>query len=154
MRLVFEEGLFGYKFLALAVMLIILGVVQGRIRGQLVAWLALVCLAFNPIPVGFGINARTWGFHAASALPLIFVAIALLVIIWDAVHHRFRWWLVAWFVLAACMFLQWPLWSPDSLRTPWPLWFRQIVLVPPGVLMAVSPLLGSVRKRVRIEHAG
>ncbi len=51
-RLVFEQNLFGYYFMALAVSLILLDVVQGRIRGQLVAWLALVMLAFDSAPWG------------------------------------------------------------------------------------------------------
>ncbi len=64
LRLVFEEGLFGYKFVALAVMLILLAIVRGRIRGGLVAWLALATLAFNPIPAGYpsmrGHGATMW----------------------------------------------------------------------------------------------
>ena len=52
LRVVFEEGLFGYKFMALAVMLILLAIVRGQIRGRLMAWLALATLAFNPIPAG------------------------------------------------------------------------------------------------------
>ena len=77
MRVVFEEGLYGYKFMALAVMLIMVAVVGGKIRGQLVAWLALATLAFNPIPNGLSINARLWGIHVAAALPLLCIAIVL-----------------------------------------------------------------------------
>ena len=51
-RLVFEQNLFGYYFMALAVSLVLLDVLHGRIRGQLVAWLALVMLAFDPVPWG------------------------------------------------------------------------------------------------------
>jgi len=145
LRLVFEEGLFGYKFMALAVMLIILAIVRGRIRGRLVAWLALATLAFNPIPLTTAINGRSWGDHAASALPLLFIVIALVLIAYDAVHRRVRWYLIAWFVIAACAFLQWPLWSLDSLRPQLPLWFWQLVLLPTGIAMAVSPLIQSVR---------
>ena len=53
MRLVFEQGLFPYKFMALGVMLVLLAVVRGRVRGQLIVWLALLGLAFNTIPVGY-----------------------------------------------------------------------------------------------------
>jgi hypothetical protein len=52
LRLVFEENLFGYYFMAITVMLIILDVVRGRIRGTLIAWIALVTLAFDPVPWG------------------------------------------------------------------------------------------------------
>jgi len=145
LRLVFEEGLFGYKFMALAVMLIILAIVRGRIRGWLVAWLALATLAFNPIPPAIAINGRSWGDHAASALPLLFIVIALVLIGYDAVHRRVRWYLIAWFVIAAWAFLQWPLWSLDSIRAPFPHWFWQLILLPTGIAMAVSPLIRSVR---------
>ena len=146
MRLVFEQGLFGYKFMALAVMLIVLAVVRGRVRGRLIAWLALATLAFNPIPVGYEINARPWGHHVAFALPMICLAVVLVLIVSDAVHRRIRWYLVAWFAIAAWAFLQWPLWSPDSLRAPFPKWFWQLVLLSTGVVMAVGPLVREMRK--------
>jgi len=145
LRLVFEEGLFGYKFMALAVMLIILAIVRGRIRGRLVAWLALVTLAFEPIPAGLANNARSWGDHAASALPLIFIATVLVLIAYDALHRKVRWYLIAWFVIAAWAFLQWPLLSFDSIRAPFPLWFWQLVLLPTGIVMAVAPLVNAIR---------
>ena len=62
--------------MALSVMLVLLAIVQGQIRGRLVAWLALATLAFEPIPAGVAINARSWSDHAASALPLIFIGVA------------------------------------------------------------------------------
>jgi len=145
LRVVFEEGLFGYKFLALAVMLMLLAVVQGRITGRLVAWLALVTLAFEPIPAGLANNARSWGDHAASALPLIFIATVLVLIAYDALHRKVRWYLIAWFVIAAWAFLQWPLLSFDSIRAPFPLWFWQLVLLPTGIVMAVAPLVNAIR---------
>ena len=145
LRLVFEEGLFGYKFLALAVMLVILAIAQGRVRGWLVAWLALVTMAFNPIPPVLAINGRSWGDQAESALPLVFIAVVLLVIAYDAAHRRVRWYLIVWLAIAAWAFLQWPLWSLDSLRAPFPHWFWQLILLPTGIAMAVSPLVTSIR---------
>ena len=145
MRIVFEEGLYGYKFMALAVMLTILAIVEGRIRGQLVAWLALVTLAFNPIPNSHAINARLWGTHAAAALPLVFLVIALALIVYDAAHRRLRWYLIAWIVIAACIVLQWPPWSLNSLRAQLPLWLLQLLLLPTGVAMAAGPLVRSIR---------
>ena len=147
LRVVFEEGLFGYKFMALTVMLILLAIVRGWIRGRLVAWLALATLAFNPIPAGIAINARPWGEHVAAALPLLASRWSWFSSRLDAIHRRVRWYLIAWFVIAACAFLQWPLWSLDSIRAQLPLWFWQLVLLPTGVVMAVSPLVNSVRRR-------
>lgn len=145
LRLVFEEGLYGYKFMALAVMLIVLAIVRGRMPGRLVAWLVLASLAFNPIPGPITINGRSWGVHVAFALPLLCIVIALGVVVYDAVHRRVRWYLIAWLVIAACVFLQWPLWSPDSIRPRLPIWFWQLILLPTGIAMAVSPLVRSVR---------
>jgi hypothetical protein len=147
MRLVFEEGLYGYKFLALAVLLIVLDIVRGRIRGQLLAWLALVTMAFNPIRLDD--NTSWWVYHTAIAIPLLCMAVVLFVIFRDAVHHRVRWYLVAWFAIAARAFLRWPLWLPNGLPPRLPLWFWQLVLVGSGVVMAVSPLVNSIRDRGR-----
>ena len=51
-RLVFEQNLFGFYFMALAVALILLDAVRGHITRQLVAWLALLTLAFDSVPWG------------------------------------------------------------------------------------------------------
>jgi hypothetical protein len=147
MRLVFEEDLFGYKFLALAVLLITLDVVRGRIRGQLLAWLALVTMAFNPIRLD--LNTSRLAYHTAIAIPLVCMAVVLFVIVRDAVHHRVRWYLVAWFAIAARAFLRWPLWLPNGLPTRLPVWFWQLVLVSSGVVMAASPLVKSIREAGR-----
>jgi hypothetical protein len=47
-RLIFEVNLWGYYFMAVAVLLVILDVVQGRIRVPLLVWLVLVVIAFYP----------------------------------------------------------------------------------------------------------
>jgi uncharacterized membrane protein len=57
-RLVFEVNLWGYYFLAITVSLIVLSVVSGRIRLYLLAWLALVALAFNPTAWGSDVFAQ------------------------------------------------------------------------------------------------
>jgi hypothetical protein len=146
LRVVFEEGLYGYKFMALSVMLILLAVVRGRIRGELIAWLALATLLFNPIPSSLEINARTWGVHAAAALPLVSIAVVLALVAYDILRHRVRWYLVIWLIVAVCATVQWTPWSLDSIRAQLPLWLIQLILLPAGVVMAVSPLLGSIRK--------
>ena len=116
-----------------------------------VAWLALVTLAFHPVPIGLAENARSWGLHAGAALPAICLLIVLLLLAWDAAHRRFRWYLVAWFVIAVYAFAQWPPWAVGSLRTLLPIWFWQLVLVPTGVALAVGPLVTSVRNGIRPE---
>ena len=150
-RLVFEQDLFGYKFLALAVMLIVLDIVRGRLRGQVVAWLALVTMAFNPIRL----NDTTpgWRYHVATAIPLTCMTVVLVVILLNAIGHKVRWYLVAWLAIAAYAFLRWPVWLPNGLPAAQPLWFWQLVLVIPGVVMAASPLFGWMRTDNRSASA-
>lgn len=58
LRLVFEVNLWGYYFLAVTLLLIVLNVVCGRVRLYLLAWLALVALAFNPVAWGSDVFAQ------------------------------------------------------------------------------------------------
>jgi hypothetical protein len=51
-RLIFEVNLYGYYFMAVALLLVVLDVLYGRIGVRLVAWLALVTLVFDPLPWG------------------------------------------------------------------------------------------------------
>jgi len=146
LRVVFEENLFGYYFLALAVMLIVLAVVCGRIRGELVAWLAMVTLAYNPVPWGGSLNQnRSWGHPLAVALPEVAIAVALVLLVWDAAHRRVRWYLAAWLVIALCAFGEWPPWA-DAIRGSWPPWAWQLVLLPTGIALAAWPLGAALRK--------
>ena len=53
-RLVFEQNLLGYYFMAVAVLLVLLDVTAGRIRIGLVAWLGLLAFAFLRVsPTGW-----------------------------------------------------------------------------------------------------
>jgi hypothetical protein len=51
-RLIFEVNLWGYYFMAVAVLLVVIDVIEGRIRPQLVVWLGLVVLAFHQVSHG------------------------------------------------------------------------------------------------------
>ena len=53
LRLVFDEGLYGYYFMSVAVSLIVLDVLRRRFRIELVGWLALIVLVFDPFPWGY-----------------------------------------------------------------------------------------------------
>ncbi len=128
-RLVFEQNLFGYYFMALAVLLIVLDAVNGRIRGQLVAWLSLVLLAFDPVP----------RIHLLSEYsPSVLVVIACFSILWGIRHDRVHWYLVAWVGVVAVAFASYPI---GNFRYPLPTWLWQLVLVSTGVALAVKPLM-------------
>jgi hypothetical protein len=78
-RLIFEVNLWGYYFMAVAVLLVILDVIRGRIRLLLLVWLALVVIAFCPAPTnaGFGPASPLWFPLWLWQLVLVPIAIAL-----------------------------------------------------------------------------
>ena len=144
LRLVFEQNLFGYYFMALAAALVLLDVVGGRLRGRLLAWLALCALAFSPVPWGFVTNSVTWGLQEREFLPFVFGAIVLVFIVHDARRARVRAYLVAWLVVVGVAFGRLP-WENPPLRHSFPVWFWQVVLVGTGVALAIGPLLSSAK---------
>jgi hypothetical protein len=137
LRLVFEQNIFGYYFMALAVSLVLLDVVRGRISGPLVAWLALAFLPFFP---------GSWGLEAREYLPFSLMAVVLLIILFDALRARIRWYLVAWLACVALAFAQFPLTSLP-FRHALPIWFWQVVLVSSGVALAARPLVNRGQPR-------
>jgi hypothetical protein len=148
LRLVFEENLFGYYFMALAVALVLLDLVGGHVRWELVAWLALVTLTFNPVPSGILSNTQSWGVQAREVLPIVCIVVGLLCIGIDATRRAVRWYLVAWVAFVALAFGKLP-WASLPVRHPLPTWLSQVVLVTSGVALAVVPLISQLR-----EHAG
>jgi hypothetical protein len=136
LRLVFEINVFGYYFMALAVMLLMVDMACSRVRGELVAWLVLVVLGFNRLHDSLRVEA---------ILPALCIVVALGIILLDAAHGRVRRYLVAWLALVSVAFAKWPLGSLP-LRSPDPTWLWQVVLVSTGILLAVSPLVAAVRR--------
>jgi hypothetical protein len=144
LRLVFEQSLFGYYFMALAVSLIMLDVVRGQIRGPMLAWLALGIFVFNPVPFGEAVNAEPWGFDVATGIRFALMASVIVIIVRDAFHLRIRAYLAAWFVLVALSFFNWPPWADLPFRHPLPIWWWQLALVGSGLALAIGPLISSI----------
>jgi hypothetical protein len=48
-RLLFEVNLWGYYFMAVAVLVLAVDVIRGRLRWSYVAWLTLITVAFHPV---------------------------------------------------------------------------------------------------------
>lgn len=147
LRLVFEQNLYGYYFMALAVSIILLDVVRGHIRGQVVAWLALTTLAFCPIPWGFVSNGQPWGLHAREDLPMVMMVAGVSLIVYHILRGRIRRYLVAWLLLVVLAFANLPPWATSPMRHPLPVYFWQVVLVGIGIALAVRPLLSAVHAR-------
>jgi hypothetical protein len=132
LRLVFEVNLFGYYFMAVAIMLIVLDMVGEGLRASVVMWLSLVALAFNPVPFD------QYTLHQAA--PIAIAAVGLLIIASDALRRRVRWPLVAWliFVILTC---EPRIWGLSTGHEVLPHWFWQIVLVGSAIPLAAGPLM-------------
>lgn len=144
-RLTFELNVWGYYFMPLSVALITLDVINSRIRGTTIAWLAMVTLVFNPIVFYQFATGRTYDSGPFLALQIVFVAIAFLFIVRDAAHRRVRWYLIAWFILALVA-TSLGGWDYGPTHHAFPLWFWQIILLPTALWLLAEPL------RARLPH--
>jgi hypothetical protein len=145
-RIVFEENLFGYYFMAISVFLVLLDIVSGRIRGYVVAWIALVTVTYNPIPWGFASNWTIWGRQMYLALPIVFALVALAIIIYDIFNHRVRLYICGWLVLVTLEFVHFP-GSIHPILPRLPAWIWQFVLISTAITLAFGPLLKAVQSR-------
>ncbi len=139
MRLVFEENLFGYYFMALAVALLCGEAIRGRFRGELFVWLALVVVAFDPIPWWLYLKWEVRGLNLYFLLPLLFEIAVVGAFVKGAQRHQFRWYLVASAVIVALTSFP-PLWGRPWTNHFAPDWLWQLILVPTGLLLAYEPL--------------
>ena len=144
LRLVFEVSLWAYYFMAASVLLVLLEVIRGRIRGIVVGWLALMTLAFDPFPPGFFSNGVSWGTKAREVLPDYFIAVAVIAFLIGLVRHRVRWSIVAWIAVVVATLLT-PPWSHQAIRSGMPLWFWQVVLTVSLLWLIVEPLNRLIR---------
>ncbi len=149
LRLVFEQNLIQYYFMALGVALILLDVTRGRVRTSVVAWLlamSLVICSYGILPFG----AVGWGRSFQDDLPLVVVASAAIVVLVRVRGGRGSGSTLAWLALAVCGVLT--VWPPGitPVENTASIWFWQLLIVIPGILLASEPLLRSLR-RARAE---
>ncbi len=145
-RLIFEENLFGYYFMAAAVSLIVLDVIGGRIRGTLIAWIALVTLAFNPVELGFASNLTSWSVQLYYAIPIVLVAVATVSIVLYALQRRIKLYKIVWLVLV-CLTCESKIWGLRHTIFIVPDWLWQVILVPTALALALSPLVKEIFAR-------
>lgn len=138
-RIFFEVNLFGYYFMAMAIMIILLDIVRGHIRGATMAWLIMVTVAFDPIPFGFVSNDHSLlNATLYRDLPLALIAIVIAILAIGSVRHHFRWyWIVA---LGATLPVGVQSHSAAFGSPVVPHWIWQIVLVTMAIYLAVGPL--------------
>jgi len=146
LRLVLEENLrHTYYFMALAVALVLLDVARGHLRGAVLAWVALVTLAYDT-GAFLVFSSDIPGAGLRQHLPEILAVGGLLVIIVDVTRGRFRPYLMAWVALIMYGFVSWPFIS-GPFWSQFPILFWQLVLVSTGIGLAAAPLLSYVRQR-------
>jgi hypothetical protein len=140
LRLVFEENLFGYYFMAVSIALVLLEVVRGRFRGTVAAWLGLEIIAFNPVSVGFlsNLNGRSIELH--WSIPIIVLGLVVASVIVDVVYHRVRLYKYLWIVVVSITGES-KLWGIGSTIFTVPHWLWQVILVPLALGLALKPLL-------------
>jgi hypothetical protein len=123
LRLVFEEAMFGYYFMALAVTLVLLDVVRGRVRDSLVAWALAIALVYQPLTAS----------KEDDVLSLFAIAGALCLIALRAQERKTP---LVWVALLACALVTF---RPLHLGLPAPVW--QTLFVATGIALAAGPLL-------------
>ena len=146
LRVVFEENFFGYYLLALAVALIVLDTVRGRIRGPVVAWIAATGLAFNPIFFFFGYYKGPWGFYNLRLYPITFLVVVIVAMVKDLRTGRVQIYLVLSLALVVTTSLN-QLLGVVAYDSAVPKWLWQVILVPTGLALVASPLFSLTRRR-------
>ncbi len=144
LRLIFEQNLLPYYFMALVVALLLVDVAGDRVRGSLVAWLSAVlmvfCLDGYFLRVGSGIGIE-------KILPPLVLVVALSLFVHGLVSRR-RWstWnLILWSGVVVCAVLTWPE-RDNPFFVPVPIWLWQGVFALSGLLLALVPLLALPRR--------
>jgi hypothetical protein len=145
LRLVFEQQLFGYYFMALTVALVLLDVVRGHVRSTLAAWLATTSIVFL---LGLGstqlnILGSPGVTTVRDVVTLAVLLFAVVLIVRDIRRAAPRWRLLAWVAMIAAALTAWA--TFNEFNVP-PTWVWQVVLVPTGIALAVGPLLQTVRR--------
>ncbi|MFI5035629.1 MAG: hypothetical protein ACHQFZ_05435 [Acidimicrobiales bacterium] len=147
-RLVFEQNLFGYYFMALAVALVVREVIHGQFRLRLLTWILVLTVAFNAIPSNFGSRWEPWGGFAFDAVCAFVACFLLAVATRDLARGRVR--IDAWLTFAfVIVVFRTQIFEGSIVHQTLSDWLWQLILVPTGIALAAVPLLATVRN---MEH--
>ena len=148
LRLVFEQQLFGYYFMALSVALVLLDVASGHIRSSLVAWLATVSMVYVLGSTSLDVIHGPWHAIVQDLVPLSVLLLAAILIV-RHLRRGGRTWMLALYVgMIVSALLSWD--DTDFLGQP-PTWFWQLVLVPVGIALAAGPLLSTLHQHREVQ---
>jgi hypothetical protein len=146
--MVFEVNAFGYYYMAAVVSLLLLDALRGRFRGESFALIWPITLAYSPVPWAFQWRGHLEGPYLRAILPYVVSLAIALIIVTSLIHHRVKWYLVAWQALVAAAFLRFPL-PVDHYRSVLPSWCWQLLLITPLMYLLSAPL-----REVRPQHRG
>jgi hypothetical protein len=150
LRLVFEQQLFGYYFMAMAVTLVLLDVVRGHLRASLVAWLATVSMVYLLGSTALSLVSSPWQRLLDVLIPAAVILMGLALVVRQVARNDLNWMCVLWLGMVAAALVSWS--ATDVIGTP-PTWFWQVVLVPLGLGLAAAPLLEAVHGFERETHS-
>jgi hypothetical protein len=144
LRLVFEVNLIAYYFMALTVTLVLLEATRGSIRRTVVAWLVALTLVICRISwMPFG-RTRLGPYFQHDLVPLVVGSAVVLAIVVQLLRRGDRRNLWPWAAVAAVdLFFVLP--GGGQFSAGQVIWFWQIVLVVPGLLLAAQPLRSSIK---------
>jgi hypothetical protein len=144
LRLVFEVNLIAYYFLALTVSLVVLEATRGTIRRTTVAWLAILTLVIcriSELPFGF---TRWAAYLQNDIVPILIGGVAILAVIRQLLRGGDRRALLTWLAVAVVvLFTLIP--GGNRFSAGQVVWFWQIILVVPGMLLVLQPLWQRIR---------
>ncbi len=144
LRLVFEVNLFGYYFAAVAVTLVSLDVLRGRLRLATFAWLSLTGIAFDPL---------TQSASAVRVVYVVAVAVAVVVVIVRGARRRMvRWGAIGYgLVLVLADRTTMSALSLPSFAVP--SWVWQVVLVPWAIWLVGRPVFHALARDATVFAA-
>ncbi len=142
LRLVFEETLFGYYFMALVVALVLLDVALGRIRSATVAWIILVSFVFGVMSQPADVFHESWADIAQNVTAAVIIVMALSLLARNLLRRKTSAALV-WAAVLGVTLVAWDI-SANPFGCDLPTWFWQTALVVPGLVLAARPLAREV----------
>jgi hypothetical protein len=142
LRLVFEETLFGYYFMALTVALVLVDVARGHIRFATVAWVTVVSFVFGVMSQPVHLFNGSWEDTAQNVTAVVILVGALSLLARNLLRRRSADALICVAVLGATL-LAWDI-GANPFGCDLPVWFWQTALVLPGLVLAARPLVREV----------
>jgi len=109
-----------------------------RLSNAVMEPVALLSLLATSLAIRLVFEGGLYGYY--------FMASSVSIIVLDFVRRKFRIEVILWLAVVALVFSPLP-WGHDRLTYGVHMWVWQLVLVPPTVALAISPLIGRIRRQ-------